>query len=279
MRFLTRRGFLKRAMVYGPVAGLGAYGMGVERFAVQVNTYQVPVRYLPSAFEGFRIVQLADLHYNLFTPLPFVRYVIGLINSIPRDIVVCTGDYVNGRNTTRPIDRVWPALQELSAPMGVYAVLGNHDHHANAARSIYWLKESGFGLRRKIARLEKNGQSLWLAGAGDTWMDHTPLDALLDPIPEEGRRIVLAHNPDTADQPHTRRCDLFICGHTHGGQVKIPFYGPAILPVRNKTYTQGLQQSLRNEPVFICKGIGWAFLPIRLNCAPEIAVLELRCVE
>ncbi|NQU39869.1 MAG: hypothetical protein HQ523_07955 [Lentisphaerae bacterium] len=94
-------------------------------------------------------------------------------------------------------------------------------------------------------------------------------------MPESDCRIVLAHNPDTADTSFSSRVDLMLSGHTHGGQVRIPFIGPPVLPVRNKNYSSGLKSSLRGATVFISRGIGWAILPVRFNCFPEIAVLEL----
>jgi predicted MPP superfamily phosphohydrolase len=114
-----------------------------------------------------------------------------------------------------------------------------------------------------------------LAGAGDLWEDHSDLDDLLRKVPGSECRIVLAHNPDTADTKYSSRVDLMISGHTHGGQVDIPFVGTPVLPVRNKNYSSGLKRSPRGCRVFISKGIGWAIYPVRFNCFPEIAVLEL----
>jgi predicted MPP superfamily phosphohydrolase len=88
-------------------------------------------------------------------------------------------------------------------------------------------------------------------------------------------RIVLAHNPDSADTIFESKPDLMISGHTHGGQVTIPFIGSPVLPVKNKNYSFGLRYSYENVPVFISKGIGWAIYPVRFNCFPEIAVLTL----
>lgn len=263
----------------GGLAGLagsaGAYSVFVERYAVETNTYRIPVPNLPPAFEGFRIVQLTDIHHGSLMPLEWVRHLIRRANRIPRDITVCTGDFVHARDTAEEIDAVWPALCELRAPGGVYTVLGNHDHWADAARSLHWLKQSGQELRHRAVRLERGGASLWLAGAGDLWEDHTSLDLLLASVPESACRIVLAHNPDTADTPYAARVDLMVSGHTHGGQVSLPFFGPPILPVENKNYSSGFKRSLRGGGVFISRGLGWAIYPVRFNCFPEIAVLEL----
>jgi len=275
MKCLTRRAFLKRAIGYGVPALLATYAVGVERYILDINTYRIAVPNLPSVFNGFRMVQLSDLHYGALMPLACIRRVIRLANEIPRDAVICTGDYVLERNAAHQIDTVWPVIAELNAPLGVYAVLGNHDHWADTTRSQHWLTASGFDLRRRATRIEKDGKGIWLAGAGDHWTDPVDIDTLLAEVPDADCRIVLAHNPDTADTPHAARCDLIVSGHTHGGQVNIPFFGPPILPVRNKNYSHGLRLSAREEKVFISKGIGWAIYPIRFNCVPEIAVLEL----
>jgi len=196
-------------------------------------------------------------------------------NRLTLDLIVCTGDYVHERNSTTQIDQVWPVISQLSASSGVYSVLGNHDHWADTARSDYWLKRSQQDLRHKVVRLEREGQYLWLAGAGDLYEDHKKLDEVLDKIPDPECRIVLAHNPDSADTAFSKRIDLMISGHTHGGQVNIPFVGTPILPVKNKNYSSGLKVSPKGCKVFISKGIGWTICPIRFNCYPEIAVLEL----
>jgi predicted MPP superfamily phosphohydrolase len=107
------------------------------------------------------------------------------------------------------------------------------------------------------------------------WEDHKSFDDILNKVPEDDCRIVLAHNPDSADTNFSERIDLMICGHTHGGQVNIPFYGTPVLPVKNKNYNFGLKTSSKGQPIFISKGLGWAIYPVRFNCFPEIAVLEL----
>jgi hypothetical protein len=272
---ITRRQFLKRASSLGFMGLLPSYPVFVERYIVLTNIYRVSVPNLPKAFSGFRIVQLSDLHYGFLVPLGLIRHVIARANRLGPDLIVCTGDYVHERNSAAQIDQVWPVLSQLTAPYGVYSVLGNHDHWADTARSDYWLKRTQQDLRHKVVRIERKGQNLWLAGAGDMWEDHRKLDVMLSKIPDSGCRIVLAHNPDSADTAFSKRIDLMISGHTHGGQVEIPFVGTPVLPVQNKNYSSGLKRSPRGSKVFISKGIGWAIYPVRFNCFPEIAVLEL----
>jgi predicted MPP superfamily phosphohydrolase len=272
---IKRRRFLKLAGATGGFALLGSYPIFIESYMVLVNRYRVAVPHLPKVFSGFTIVQLSDLHYGPLVPMTVIRRVVRQSNSLRKDIVVCTGDYVHEHHATDQIDKVWPTMAQLEAERGVFSVLGNHDHWADTDRSLYWLDRAGQNLRHRAVPIEKNGERIWLAGAGDLWEDHRSVDRLLQDVPRDACRIVLAHNPDTADTPSTERVDLLIAGHTHGGQVRIPFLGAPVLPVRNKAYSSGLKTSPRGTRVFISKGVGWSVYPIRFNCPPEIAVLEL----
>jgi predicted MPP superfamily phosphohydrolase len=258
------------------VLGLVAsYPVFIERYIVLTNTYRIPVPNLPKAFAGFRIVHLTDFHYGFLVPLSMIRSIVARANRIERDLTVCTGDYVHEKRAAGQIDAVWPVLSELHAPHGVLSVLGNHDHWADTARSRHWLAKTGQDLSHRVRAVTRGDSSLWFAGAGDLWEDHRDLDGLLKEIPGGDCRVVLAHNPDTADTAFTARVDLMVSGHTHGGQVDIPFVGTPVLPVRNKSYSHGLKTSPRGLSVFISRGLGWAVYPIRFNCFPEIAVLEL----
>lgn len=272
---ITRRQFLKRVCSVGSLGLLAGYPLFVERYIVQTNVYRLSVPNLPKAFSGFRIVQLSDLHYGSLVPAELINHVVDSANGLRPDVIVCTGDYVQKTTLTNEVDQVWQILSKLNAPSGVFSVLGNHDHWVDTARSDYWLKKTRQDLRHKVFPIQRQGQTLWMAGAGDLYEDHKDLDGLLGQIPDADCRIVLAHNPDTADTPYTKRIDLMIAGHTHGGQVCLPFVGPPVLPVQNKDYSSGLKNSLRGGKVFISKGIGWAICPVRFNCFPEIVVLEL----
>jgi uncharacterized protein len=227
MEKFTRRTFLKRAASRGSLIALApVYSVFIERYIIQTNYYQLRVPNLPEQFSGLQVVQVSDLHYGSLMPLALIENIIDKVNRIERDVVVCTGDYVHGGlDKTAQIDAVWPVISRLTAQLGVYSVLGNHDHWANTSRSLEWLRGSGQDLRHKAVPVERGGKRIWIAGAGDLWGDHIGRDYLLKGIPETDCRIVLAHNPDTADSQYSARVDLFISGHTHGGQVNIPFFG------------------------------------------------------
>jgi predicted MPP superfamily phosphohydrolase len=271
---LSRRTFLKVA-TFGSLAIAGSYPVFIERQIVVTNTYRILVPNLPESFTGLRIAQVTDLHLGFLVSVDFVKRVIRRVNEVGADLVVCTGDYVHERESTAQIDTVWPLMSGLTAPMGVFSVLGNHDHWADTQRSVHWLEKTGQDLHHKQKAIERGADRLWLVGAGDLWEDHRSLDEELRGIPESECRIVLAHNPDTADTPFGSHVDLMISGHTHGGQVVLPFIGAPVLPVKNKTYSSGLKTSPRGMKIFISRGVGWAIYPVRFNCFPEIAVLEL----
>ena len=254
---------------------IASYPFLIERNLILVNHYKIQVSNLPISFQDFTIVHLTDLHYGLLVPEAVIKWVVNKANTLQKDVIVCTGDYVHENNATGQIDQVWPILSQLSAPLGVYSVLGNHDHWADTERSLYWLQKSGQDLRHKAIPIKRNGQQIWLGGTGDYWEDDLLIDSVFKEASSNDCKILLAHNPDTADTEFNTHIDLFLCGHTHGGQVRIPFYGAPILPVNNKSYTSGYIKTDKTA-LFISRGIGWAHLPIRFNCPPEIAVLHLQ---
>ncbi len=271
---VSRRKFLKLGLSCSIGALIASYPFCIERYIFQVNTYRIPVSNLPSNFNGFTIVQLTDLHYGFLMPLRVVEKIIYKINTLQKDVIVCTGDYVLERNGTTQIDTVWPHLMKLRANSGVYSVLGNHDHWGDTERSLYWLEKSGQNIRHKAVPIIKGEEKIWLGGAGDYLEDNLDIDKAFQHVPRSECKILLSHNPDSADTDFKTRIDLMISGHTHGGQVIIPFVGPPILPVKNKSYSSGFIRTGKTH-LYISRGLGWAMLPVRFNCLPEISILKL----
>lgn len=261
-------------MVAG-ISLLASYPVFIEGRLLQLNTYTIPVPGLPAAFEGLRIAHITDVHLGPLVSKAFVEKVVQLANGSHPDLTVCTGDYVHERNASRQIDTVWPILAQLKARYGVYSVLGNHDHWADVERSLYWLDQTGQNLHHKSVKISHNGADIWLGGAGDYYEDRLGIDAAFENVPNDQCKILLTHNPDAIDQYFRTKINLAIAGHTHGGQVRIPFIGAPVLPVHNKKYSSGYIKSSKTN-IFISRGVGWAILPVRLNCPPEVAVLHLQ---
>lgn len=271
---MNRRQFLKTALSGGAIVLIGSYPILIERMWVQINHYKIPVPDLPPAFNGFTIAHLTDIHLGDLVSEAFVAGVIQRTNQLNTNIIVCTGDYVNEIDSSKDIDRVWPLLSKLSAKEGVYSVLGNHDHWANTGRSLYWLERSGQNIRHQAKAIYRGRERIIIGGTGDLWHDRLNIDSTFAPFEPSDCKIVLAHNPDSVDSEFNSRVSLVLSGHTHGGQVVIPFIGPLRLPVENQQYSSGLIMTPKT-PLFISRGIGWSILPVRFNCYPEIAVLEL----
>ncbi len=274
---MNRRQFIKRGIFWGIGALVASYPFFIERYLFQINTYKIPVPNLPGPFNNFTIVQLTDLHYGFLMSMAVVKNLLAKANLLKRDIIVCTGDFIHGRNSHKKTDQIWPELCKLTAPHGVYSVLGNHDHWGDFSGSMHWLEKSGQNLRHKAVPIYKGSEKIWIGGCGDYMEDQIGMDKAFGNVPPDDCKIVLAHNPDTADVQFRTRVDLMIAGHTHGGQVNIPFVGTPILPVHNKKYSSGFIQTSSTH-LFISKGLGWAILPVRFNCLPEIAVLKLMAI-
>ncbi|MCX7092786.1 MAG: metallophosphoesterase [Methylobacter sp.] len=271
---MNRRSFLKLALSTGAVVLVGSYPIFIERNLVQLNRYKIPIPNLPLSFHGFTLAHLTDVHLGALVSPSFVEEIVHRANRLNTDIIVCTGDYVHQRNTIEEIDKVWPVLSKLTARYGVYSVLGNHDHWADTARSLYWLERSGQNIRHQCKPIYKGRERILLGGAGDFWEDELKINEAFSCSDQDDCKILLSHNPDSVDSDFQTPLSLVLSGHTHGGQVVLPFLGARRLPVENKAYSSGLI-STPKTPLFISRGIGWSTLPVRFNCYPEIAVLEL----
>ncbi len=259
------------------LAAASLYPLVIERYWIATNEYTIEFNTLPEEFDGFRIAFLSDIHLGLFMPGRWVDAIVSRANALGVDAIILGGDYVHARNTASELLDVWPRLKRLHAPHGVYAVNGNHDHWADHELSLQLLEESGFSVRHKAATISRGTARLAVAGVGDLWEDQFHLDETIGHLPESVFRIVVAHNPDSVDLHHSSRVDLFLSGHTHGGQVRIPFLNwSPVLPVKNKDYDCGLKKNAAGEKLFISKGLGWAIIPVRFCARPEIAVITLR---
>ncbi len=271
---MNRRGFLQLSGIGAAGVLAASYPLFIERSLVQLNRYRITVPNLPSAFHGYTIAHLTDFHLGQLVSEDFVADIVRRTNALKPDLIACTGDFVHRRDTTDEIDRVWPILAGLRARDGVWSVLGNHDHWADTDRSLYWLDRARQNLHHRCLPIYRGHQRIVLGGAGDFWEDELGIDSAFACSDEHDCRILLSHNPDSVDTAFDTPLHLVLSGHTHGGQVVIPGWGPPILPVANKRYSSGLIATPK-APLFISRGLGWAVLPVRFNCYPEIALLEL----
>lgn len=275
---MKRRNFLKWAgllTVGGGLAAVGSYQyatrIGPTRLVVE--HLSLPVAALPPALDGFKIVQLSDIHLYPHTSLEFVQQAIAQVNTLGADIVVLTGDYV--LQQASDINDLAVALADLEVKQGVYAVLGNHDLWTDAQTVQRGLERRDIPVLRNHA--VKLAEGLYLGGVDDVWSGKPDLTVTLADVPADVATVMLVHEPDWADVvAQDGRVSLQLSGHSHGGQVRIPGYGAPILPPYGEKYDMGLYQ-VQDMWLYTNRGLG-VIAPVRFNCPPEITAITLRSV-
>jgi predicted MPP superfamily phosphohydrolase len=269
---MNRRKFLKRVAIGSVVAG-GVYPL-LEAKWCRVNRVTVGIPHLPAPFEGTTVAVLTDVHHGPFVPRWYVRDVVAMTNSLKPDLVALVGDYCH--DGTRYIAPALEDLGKLQGRLGRFAALGNHDHWDGFFESVAGLEEAKIPLLRNSGTwLEKGSARLRICGVGDLWTDRVDVGEALGDATEQDAVIMLSHNPDVAETNRDPRVGLMLSGHTHGGQVVVPFYGAPRVPSRyGQKYLNGLVQAPHCQ-VFISRGVGTVTPPVRLLCPPEVVFLTL----
>jgi uncharacterized protein len=290
----SRRAFLCNATI--GVTTIGAittpgYATLVEPWSIKTRRYTVPIKDLDPAFEGLKIVQVADTHLGPRIPASFIEQAYQMAIAENPDLIFLTGDHVH--DGTNEIDLAAELCKPLveHATIATVGVLGNHDWWGDGNRLIEELRSQGVHMidndriwidpkSRSITQTHPGPGALALVGLGDLTDDHIDTARAFRAIHPDTPRIVLAHNPDSAEineltSPNAPRADLMCSGHTHGGQVKIPLLGTPMVPSAfGSKYAGGLVQGPA-FPVHISRGIGMSLLPVRFGVPPEISVITL----
>lgn len=243
-----------------------------------VHEMVLPIKDCPPPFEGFRIVQLSDLHASALLCEPHMEALVEKVNALHPDLIVITGDIVDGEVAVRAKD-VAP-LAKLNAPYGVIAVEGNHEHYVDYDGWMKKLPTLGMTvLRNECITLHRDGATLTIGGVTDPWGRRfgrtrpDPVKAFAN-APTNGPRILLSHQPKYAnDYDEAVRFDVQLSGHTHGGQLYGLEEGVAIL---NHMFVRGWYK-LKHAVMYVHSGSGlWNGFPIRLGVPAEIAVFTIR---
>jgi predicted MPP superfamily phosphohydrolase len=274
---MTRRDFLKfssLAAAGGLITATTAALFNDESNTLSIEHITIPIPNLQPALEGFKIVQMSDIHLYPFTKLELVQRAVQVSNSLKPDITVLTGDYV-WRNLSA-INDLTPALAELDAKYGVFATMGNHDYWLNVEVIKESFKSVGLPvLENQGVTFSVDGAPLHLAGLDDGWSGNPDLEVAMQGAPEGAPVVLLMHEPDLADiYSQDPRISLQLSGHTHGGQIRIPGIGALVHPHLGKKYDFGLY-NVNGMWLYTNRGIGCISEPIRLNCPPEISEFTL----
>lgn len=247
------------------------YGNLIESKRIQVthHTYASPM--LPQALGGFTIVHMADFHRGSWVSDQFIQHAVELANAQEPDLIVLTGDYAG--NGSRYLESCTAALTQLKAPQGVFATLGNHDHHLGARHVERELEQSGITVLTNKHALIAEG--IWLIGIDDWGNGWPDADGAYRGVPRGGLEIVATHSPRLIHQVEHRNA-LVLTSHTHGGQINIPGLPVHRLPrYKNFPWTAGWYR-VGQADMFVTRGIGTVGPPARIRARPEIAVIVLK---
>src|ERR1700722_519474 len=253
---------------------VSAYGVLVRRRWFRVVEREVPVVGLAPAFDGLRIAQLSDLHLGTFTPKAWGLRWVRAANRCSPDLTVVTGDLVTSGNAYD--EDVAEVIGSLRAARGVFASMGNHDYFGDDEGLVSALRRRGVNvLRNEGVAIEKDGARLWLAAIDDTWTRRD--DITLSLAGRDGATaILLAHDPERFDAAAEAGAALVLSGHTHGGQVAIPFvYRVFNLARLGHRYVLGIYRR-GNATLYVHPGLGTTGPPIRVGVPPEVSILVLR---
>lgn len=252
-----------------------SYGRGARNaISYQVREHEFIIDALPFVFDGLRILHLSDIHADGIAGE--AEELCGLLRTINADLCVITGDYRFRTHSshTKTIEVMEKILAAIDVPMGTWGILGNHDF----IESVSALEKSGLPiLLNETVALKRNGSRIWLAGVDDDHLYHcADLGKTLAEIPPEETIILLSHTPELYKKAALEEVDLFLCGHTHGGQICLPGGLPVITNAAcDNRYCSG-RWRCQNMQGYTSLGTGSSGVPVRFNCPPEVAIHTLR---
>jgi uncharacterized protein len=268
------------SIVAATLVALGAYAFWLEPSSLRVTEHTIALSSWPASLDGLRIAMLADLHVGSpYNGLPKLRRIVAETNGAGADLVLLAGDYVITGvvgGTFTPPEAITAVLHDLHAPLGVWAVLGNHDWWLDGRAVRRALESAGLRvLDDEAALIDGPRGRFWLAGVSDFWEGRHDVRKALADVPDDAPVLVVTHNPDVF--PHVpARVALTLAGHTHGGQVFLPLLGRPIVPsAYGERYAIGhVVEDGRH--LFVSPGLGTSMLPVRFRVPPEISIVVVR---
>jgi predicted MPP superfamily phosphohydrolase len=278
---ITRRRFL-----YGTAAAV-ALAVGGDSILWEPNRPRLVRKDFflsrwPERLNGFTIALLSDFHYEPWFSAHPLHAAIPVVQSLQPDLIALTGDFVStpyfgsAAKAALNAEPCAHLLRQLTAPHGLWAVLGNHDWFTNAKHVTAALTAEGIRvMANESVAIERDGARFWLAGVNDVISHTADLKKTLQPVPAGEPVVLLAHEPDFADYASRFSIDLQLSGHSHGGQIRFPLLPPLYLPEMAKKYILGTYQ-IGPMALYTNAGLGTVDVPVRLNCPPEITLLTLR---
>lgn len=282
---ISRRSFLKKTIgslltAAGLSAGGYFYAGRIEPELLAIHKQKISHYGIPQGFQDFRIIQFSDTHLGFQYSLEQLTKLVSKINTLKPDLLFFTGDLLDEPNKYTEVDKVIGILRKLQAPFGKFAVYGNHDHGGYGS-DIYknMMEQSGFTLLKNHSKQIKlgNKESIYVLGIDDAMLGRPDIQAALKNVPNDAYKILLSHAPDLADIAAGFNIQLQISGHSHGGQIKIPFFGALVKPPFAEKYYEGLYTIGTEKPLtlYVNRGLGTTRLPFRFMSSPELTIYQL----
>jgi uncharacterized protein len=267
------------SIFWSPIIGVLLYGFVIEPLRLVERKTEIDLPSWPAEFRGLRVTVFSDLHVGPpHITLSRLRGIVKKANATEADLILMPGDFVETPLRWRMAEpeEIAAELKNLRAKDGVFATLGNHDWWYNSARVREALEKEGIRvLDNRAVKIEHHGKIFWLAGFADAWAGHPNIEGTLSQITDDAPVIAFMHNPQIFPQVPAR-VSLTIAGHTHGGQIWLPYIGRPVIsdwPYHIGHIVEG------GRHLFVTPGIGTSICPVRFGVPPEISILTINTVE
>lgn len=247
----------------------------LEPHCLTVSEVRIVDADLPAAFDGLRVAFLTDIHHGPYFSIDRVAHAVNRTNQLQPDVILLGGDYVH--RDAAYIEPCFGELARLKAPLGVYGVLGNHDHWEGAVETSESMVRAGIEwINNRSVWVERGNQRIKVGGVGDLWEGTQDLEATIGDASTHDFVVLVSHNPDYVEQLWASKVDLVFSGHTHGGQVTLfGLWAPFVPSDYGQKYRTGVVRTDLTTAV-VSNGIGTITPPVRFFAPPQIvlAILE-----
>jgi predicted MPP superfamily phosphohydrolase len=283
---ITRRLFLKRTMgTILTAIGLSSvgyyYANRIEPRLLEITQKQITHPMIPKSFDGIKIVQFSDTHLGFHYDLNQLCTLVNQVNALEPNLIFFTGDLMDEPNKYSRINDVVKLLSRLHAPLGKFCIYGNHDHGGYGS-DIYrrLMEKANFKLllNESWAVKLKEDSLIYIIGIDDAMLGQPDIRSAVKNVPSNYFKLLLSHAPDLADTAWHNQIHWQLSGHSHGGQVKLPFIGALVKPPFAQIYTEGQYTIGGKNPLtlYVNRGIGTTRLPFRFMAKPEITVFTFK---
>ncbi|MBW7651067.1 metallophosphoesterase [Anoxybacillus sp. ST4] len=279
---MKRRDFLKTCfsfLVKGALLSTTGYMYAkyVEPRRLTVRQYDIVHPLIPKQFDGCRLLQFSDVHAGYHDTVEQFQRIVTKINDLAPHVICFTGDLLDEPNKYEHVDTMTALLQQLDAPLGKFCIYGNHDH-GGYGTDIYkeMMEKSGFRLLvNEWVAIKQGSEQIVIAGLDDFMLGKPNFSKTVQRMPKNTYTIVLIHEPDLATQASAYPFHLQLSGHSHGGQIQLPWIGPIVTPPLAKQYIEGFYD-VGPLTLYVNRGLGTTRMPFRFLTPPELTLFTLK---